>query len=161
LYRKPAARITVPARAGSEEVSMMNVAIEPLFREVSLRRSEEVAPLVRGVASELAALGYSPRDCMGLVLVLKEAVVNGLRHGNGGDPAKQVRVRFRIAFGEVLIDVEDEGSGFNPHLVPDPTLAENLDRPSGRGLFSMRSYTTWMNHSGGGRRVTLFKRRSG
>jgi serine/threonine-protein kinase RsbW len=136
------------------------VAIESLFREVSLRRSEEVAPLVRGVASELAALGYSPRDCMGLALALEEAVVNGLRHGNGGDPAKQVHVRYRIALETVLIDVEDEGSGFTPHLVPDPTLAENLDRPSGRGLFLMRSYTTWITHSGGGRHVTLFKRRS-
>ena len=131
------------------------------YREVNLCRAEEVQPLLDRLGLALAGFRYTPLDCIFFLLSLKEAVLNGLRHGNGGDPAKQVRVRFRVAFGEVLIDVEDEGSGFIPHLVPDPTLAENLDRPSGRGLFLMRSCTTWMNHSGGGRRVTLFKRRAG
>jgi serine/threonine-protein kinase RsbW len=135
-------------------------AIEALYREVSLRRSEEVAPFVQGVIVQLTNLGYSSRDRMGLGLALEEAVVNGLRHGNGGDPSKQVRVRYRITRGSILIDVEDEGPGFDPNQVPDPTLPENLERSSGRGLLLMQSYTTWMRYSARGNHVTLFKSRS-
>jgi serine/threonine-protein kinase RsbW len=134
--------------------------IEALYHEVILRRSEEVASFVQSIVTELAALGYCSREAMGVGLALEEAVVNGLRHGNGGDPTKVVRIWYRIARDCVLIDVEDEGPGFDPNLVPDPTLPENLERPSGRGLLLMRSYTTWLRFSPRGNRVTLFKRRS-
>jgi serine/threonine-protein kinase RsbW len=139
---------------------LTDVVVEALYRELSLRRSEQVAPFVQSVVAELAYLGYSSRDRMGLGLALEEAIVNGLRHGNGGDPTKQVRVRYRITRKTVLIDVEDEGPGFDPSRVPDPTLPENLELPSGRGLLLMRSYTTWMRYSERGNRVTLFKSRS-
>jgi len=130
------------------------------FREVSLRRAEEAAPLLEDVAAALAGLGYSPRDCMGVRLALEEAVVNGLRHGNRGDPAKRIRVRYRVAADAVLAEVEDEGPGFDPAAVPDPTLAENRDRPCGRGLFLMRHYMTWVHFCRRGNHVTLCKLRS-
>jgi serine/threonine-protein kinase RsbW len=129
------------------------------WREVSLRRSGEVAPLVEGVVAEMTGLGYPPRDCLGAGLALEEAIVNGLRHGNREDPTKQVRVRYRVTSGAVLAEVEDEGRGFDPGLVPDPTLPENLDRPSGRGLFLMRHYMDRVCFCGRGNRVVLYKRR--
>jgi serine/threonine-protein kinase RsbW len=135
------------------------VGFEGPEREASLRRAEEVSPLIESVVAALAGLGYSPRDCMGVGLALEEAVVNGLRHGNGGDPSKHVRVRYRVTREAVLAEVEDEGPGFNPDLVPDPTLAENLERPCGRGLL-LRNYTTWVRFSARGNRVTMYKRRS-
>jgi serine/threonine-protein kinase RsbW len=134
--------------------------LEALEQEVSLCRSEEVAPFLAGIASILANLGYSSRDRMGLELALEEAIVNGLRHGNDGDPSKRVRVNFRVTRQAVLFDVEDEGPGFDPNRVPDPTLPENLERPSGRGLLLMRTYTTWVRFSARGNRVTLYKCRS-
>lgn len=136
-----------------------DVVIEAPYRELSLRRSEEVTPFVQGVMDGLAALGYCSRDCMGMGLALEEAIVNGLRHGNRGDPTKAVRVRYQITRGHVMADVEDEGPGFDPDLVPDPTLPENLDRLSGRGLFLMKSYTTSLRFSAHGKCVTLYKRR--
>jgi serine/threonine-protein kinase RsbW len=129
------------------------------WQEVAVRRTEGVAPVLEDLAAALAAYNYSARDCMGMKLALGEAIVNGLRHGNGGDPLKCVRVRYRVGPEEVLAEVEDEGPGFDPSDVPDPTAPENLERPSGRGLLMMRHYTTWLSYSDRGNRVTLCKHR--
>ena len=127
--------------------------------QVSLCRGEEVVPLLDEVAATMTALGYTPREVAGLRLGLEEAVVNGLRHGNGGDPSKRVVVRYCVTAEEVLAEVEDEGPGFDADRVPDPTLPENLGRPGGRGLLLMRHYLTWVRFSRPGNRVTLCKRR--
>jgi serine/threonine-protein kinase RsbW len=128
--------------------------------EVSLRRAQEVVPFLDGLVAALAGLGYSSRDCAAARLALEEAVVNGLRHGNGGDAAKRVRVRYHLRRDALLAEVEDEGPGFDPGRVPDPTLPENLGRPCGRGLLLMRHSMTWVRFSGRGNRVTLCKYRS-
>jgi serine/threonine-protein kinase RsbW len=133
---------------------------EAPYREVNLHRAEQLQPFLNAVVMELTALGYCSRDCLGIWLALEEAIVNGLRHGNRSDPTKRVRVRYRIDAEAVLAEVEDEGAGFDPMSVPDPTAAENLDKPSGRGLLLMRHYMSWLCFHGRGNRVTLCKRRS-
>jgi anti-sigma regulatory factor (Ser/Thr protein kinase) len=90
---------------------------------------------------------------------VEDGVVNSLKHGNGGDPSKKVRVRYHIGADAVLAEVEDEGPGFDPATVPDPTDPQNWDRPCGRGLLRMRHYTTWLRYHGRGNRLTLCKRR--
>jgi serine/threonine-protein kinase RsbW len=60
----------------------------------------------------------------------------------------------------VLAEVEDEGPGFNPAVVPDPTLPENLEQTGGRGLLLMRHYMSWVHYSERGNHVTLGKCRS-
>ena len=131
-----------------------------LVGEVTLRRAGEVGLFLDDLVVALAGLGYSSRDCAGVRLALEEAVVNGLRHGNGGDPARRVWVRYHFRPDSLLAEVEDEGPGFDPRLVPDPTLSENLDRPGGRGLLLMRHYMSWVRFSRRGNRVTLCKYRS-
>jgi serine/threonine-protein kinase RsbW len=71
-----------------------------------------------------------------------------------------VQVRCHLTPESVLVEVEDEGDGFNPESVPDPRDPENLERPSGRGLLLMRHYLTEVRYHGRGNRVTLCKRRS-
>jgi len=105
----------------------------------------------------MTALGYSERDSFCMRLAIEEAVVNGLVHGNRNDPTKQVRVRYRVRPENVLAEVEDEGDGFDPRGVPDPTAMENLDKSSGRGLFLIEHYTTWVRYNASGNRVTLCK----
>jgi serine/threonine-protein kinase RsbW len=129
------------------------------WRQASLRRPDEVAPLLDRVAAAMAAHDYSRRTCWEMRLALEEALANALRHGNGGDPAKRVRVCYRVGAAEVLVGVEDEGPGFDPAAVPDPTAPENLDRPCGRGLLLMRRYSTWLRYHGRGNRLTLCKHR--
>ena len=125
-----------------------------------VRRADEVGAVVGGLASTMAAAGYSEKEQFGVRLALEEAVVNGLRHGNGGDPSKEVRVRYAVSPQEVLAEVEDQGPGFDPEAVPDPLAPENLEKPCGRGLLLMRHYLTEVRYHGRGNVVTLRKRRS-
>jgi serine/threonine-protein kinase RsbW len=126
------------------------------YRAVSLRRCEEMAPLLDELVDALAGLDYPPGDRAGVRLALEEAVVNGLRHGNQGDPTKCVRVRYHVGSEAVLAEVEDEGPGFDPASAADP---DNLEKPSGRGLSLMRHHTTWLCYHGRGNRLTLCKHR--
>lgn len=85
---------------------------------------------------------FSDRVIFGIRLAVEEALVNAIKHGNHLDKSKRVWVRFGINDQHCLIEVEDEGEGFCPDQVPDPTTPENLERPCGRGLFLMRAYMT-------------------
>jgi serine/threonine-protein kinase RsbW len=75
-----------------------------------------------------------------LVTALREAVANAVRHGNQQDPDRVVRIGYTISNSTVTIRVEDEGEGFDPAQISDPTDPENLLRPSGRGIFYMRQF---------------------
>lgn len=86
-----------------------------------------------------------------LVTALREAVANAIRHGNRQDAAKSVFVEFEVNGSKMTIRVDDEGEGFDPSDIPDPTDPENLLRPSGRGIFYMRQF---MDHVEIGRTAT-------
>jgi serine/threonine-protein kinase RsbW len=108
----------------------------------------------------MAGQGYSAKDVFGVRLALEEAVVNSIKHGHQYDPTKQAEVRYRVNHEHVLVEVEDQGPGFDPSQVPDPTAPENLERSSGRGLFLMHRYATWVRYNQKGNCVTLCKRPS-
>jgi serine/threonine-protein kinase RsbW len=129
-------------------------------RRQSLRRLDEVAGVVEAVAAEMAAAGYPKKDAFAARLALEEALVNAVKHGNQGDPSKQVQVRYDLSEERLLVDVEDEGCGFDPAEVPDPLAPENLERSCGRGLHLIRSYMTWVRHNERGNRVTLCRHRT-
>jgi len=112
------------------------------------------------VLAALAREGYPERDLFAIRLSLEEAIINGIKHGNGYDPAKWVQVTYRITPEQFVAEVEDQGPGFDPHDVPDPLDPENLERASGRGLLLMRMYMTWVRYNDRGNGVTLCKRRS-
>ena len=82
-----------------------------------------------------------------LVTALREALANAIRHGNGQDPARHVRVAYVVENSTVTITVEDEGEGFDPKDIPDPTDPENLLRPNGRGIFYMRQFMNRVDFS--------------
>ena len=106
----------------------------------------------------MRVLGYTGKDIFAVRLALGEAVLNAFRHGNCGDPAKVVRVRWLITPAEAVFEVEDEGSGFDPELVPDPIAGDNHKRISGRGLYLMRIYMSGVTYNQRGNCVTLFRR---
>jgi len=97
---------------------------------------------------------------MDVRIALEEAVVNAIKHGHREDPAKRVHVKYHVTQHLVLVEVQDEGSGFQPALVDDPTSAGNVGKESGRGLFLMRHYMTWVRFSENGACVTLCKHRA-
>jgi serine/threonine-protein kinase RsbW len=80
-------------------------------------------------------------------VAIRESVINAIKHGNRSDPGKHVFVEFSTeaaagAHGEqtVTICVRDQGEGFDPAAVADPLAPENLLKPSGRGIFLIRSF---------------------
>jgi len=86
---------------------------------------------------------------------LTEALSNAMLYGNHRDPSK--RVLLEIAFLQECIEarVTDQGDGFDPASVPDPTTPENLTRPCGRGLFLMRKLLDEVRYNDQGNQVTL------
>src|SRR5262249_10507124 len=117
-------------------------------------------PVLDHLEDWMRLLGYSRRDIFSARLILREAVNNAMRHGNRNDPAKYVDVTYIVSPSEVLAQVQDQGNGFRPDEVPNPLAEENRDRPSGRGVFLMRIYSTWVSFNPQGNRVTLCRRRT-
>ncbi|HZY89059.1 MAG TPA: ATP-binding protein [Gemmataceae bacterium] len=130
------------------------------WERVAIRRSADIEGVLEAVVEKLRALGYSRKEQFGVRLALEEAVVNAIKHGHGGDPSKQVSVRYRVEAERVTAEVEDEGPGFRPEQVPDPLAPENCDRDCGRGLLLMRSYMTSVRYNDRGTCVTLCKCRA-
>lgn len=89
---------------------------------------------------------------------LTEAIANAILYGNGQDPAKKVRVELRFDDAGIRVQVTDEGRGFNPAAVPDPTLPENVAKPQGRGIFLMRALMDEVRFNKSGNSVTLLLR---
>ena len=89
---------------------------------------------------------------------LTEALSNAMLYGNGRDPSKSVVVEVVLRGDTLLAKVRDQGRGFDPHTVPDPTLPENLTRPCGRGLFLMRELLDEVRYNERGNEVTLVLR---
>jgi len=89
---------------------------------------------------------------------LTEALSNAMLYGNEEDPRKRVRVEVTLGDTEIRVQVTDEGHGFDPDLVPDPTSPANLVKPGGRGLFLMRQLMDEVHFNDRGNSVTLVLR---
>jgi len=117
----------------------------------------EILPLGEQLAAEMAAQGYCPEDMQGMRHAVEEATANALEHGHHNDPNKRVLVGWSVARGRVLAEVQDQGDGFDPRNVPDPTEPENVQRLQGRGVFLIRHFTSWARYDESGNRVLLCK----
>jgi serine/threonine-protein kinase RsbW len=109
---------------------------------------EQTRPVVEFVTTAMARAGYPDSDIFEMRLALDEALDNAVRHGNGGDPDKLVRVRCDIDRERALAEVSDQGSGFDFRVI------------DGHGLALMRLCLSWLRHTDRGSVVTLCKYRS-
>lgn len=109
----------------------------------------------RKILEEIEACGYGENATFAIKLALEEAVTNAFRHGNRCDPDKHITIRYQVTPKRVEIEICDEGQGFCPEVVPDPTLPENIDRPHGRGIMLMRSYLDKVEYCETGNSVRL------
>jgi serine/threonine-protein kinase RsbW len=89
---------------------------------------------------------------------LTEALSNAMLYGNAHDPSQRVVVQITMEQGRVEATVKDQGAGFDPSSIPDPTRPENITRPCGRGLFLMRALMDEVRHNDRGNEVTLILR---
>lgn len=109
------------------------------------------------IMRELKRCGYERDTIFAIKLAFEEAVTNAVKHGNANDPAKQVHLRYYVDTKRVVVMVRDEGHGFRPDAVPDPTVDENLERPSGRGIMLMSAYMSKLRFNDEGNEVWMLK----
>jgi len=91
-------------------------------------------------------------------LSLEEAVRNAIVHGNKTNKDLKTRVSYQLDSDKLSLIVEDQGSGFKPESLPDPTLEENLTREKGRGVYLMIHLMDEVKYSERGNSVTMTKR---
>lgn len=123
-------------------------------------RFESIELAERALIDLLSQAGCDSDDGYWVLTALREAVANAVRHGNKVVAERTVRVDYLVTRAAVTIQVDDEGDGFDPTALPDPTDPARLLRPSGRGIFYMRQFMNRVEFSrapGGGTRVTMVR----
>ncbi len=145
--------------------------------------SSMIGPTIEVLQENLPS--WSSRDRLQIGMALDEALVNAMHHGNlevdsslrdGEDgtryyeeiqarkdiePYLNRRVRIEAEFSDkhICVQISDDGRGFDPRKVPDPTSESNLHKVSGRGLFLIRSFMDQVAHNAAGNQITLTKLR--
>ena len=112
------------------------------------------------VVELLEQYGFSGRDVFSVRLAMEEALVNAIKHGNQMDPDKTVRLECHVDEDRVRIIIEDQGPGFDPGSLPDPTAEENLEMPGGRGVMLIQSFMDNVQYNDRGNMITMERSRS-
>lgn len=102
-------------------------------------------------------LGYSHECSFAIRLALEEAIVNAHKHGHRGDNSKRITISYDIDKQRAVVRVRDEGPGFDPAAVPDPTNPDRIALPCGRGIMLMRAYLDAVTFNDRGNEVQLVK----
>jgi serine/threonine-protein kinase RsbW len=118
---------------------------------------EEMDRTAAIVLSAMDSRGYPDDGIRQMKIILTELFANAIYHGNKEDHSKKVTVGHIINKKKVVVSIMDEGEGFDPEVIPDPTLPENLVKDCGRGLFIVRSYVDKLYFNEAGNRVTIVK----
>ena len=121
---------------------------------------EGARPVQDEIIQQVEAHDYNTSCTFAIRLALEEALSNAIKHGCKMDPQKEVTLDCSISDEVIEINIQDQGPGFNPEIVPDPTVEENLEIPSGRGLVLMRSFMTDVEIQPPGNRVRLRYKKS-
>jgi serine/threonine-protein kinase RsbW len=131
------------------------------WRRLEICDMAEVDPIIQGLRAEMKNLGYPRKDSFAVGVALYKAVKNAVKYGNRGEKSRSVHLSYHTGREEVLLEVSDEGFGFDPRKVPNPLSDEHRgERPRGWGLLLMRVYMSWVRFNKRGNRVILCKRRS-
>ena len=112
--------------------------------------------IVENAIDEATAVIGISQDNYGKILVsAMEAVNNAILHGNHLNPGKMVDIEIAYKSKELHITVTDEGSGFRPETVPDPTTPENIEALNGRGIYLMSHLADKIEYSKKGNSVIM------
>ena len=117
-------------------------------------------PILDDLLAQLAGHDYSAADIHAVHLAVEEAMVNAVKHGNGLEPEKKVHVVCQVSNERVRVEIKDEGPGFDPNQVPDPTEDVNCGLPCGRGVMLMRNFMSMVEYNQAGNAVVMEKQRT-
>lgn len=146
-----------------------------------------IPPLIAHLQDLASQVGLcESAETIRIAIALEEAIRNGMFHGNleitsevrEGDPnvyrellasrlanepysSRRMQIRVKLSPREGRFVIRDQGPGFDPRSLPDPTDPENLDRACGRGLLLMKTFMDSVDYNATGNEVTMVKRAAG
>ena len=124
---------------------------------ITIKSSIDNISLVESFVDDLSAEYRINEDIYGnIMLAVVEAATNAIRHGNKLDPSTYVYIDSTVVDGFLVVSVKDEGLGFDFNSVADPTLPENIEKLSGRGVYIMRTLADKIEFSEGGTLVKMY-----
>ncbi|MEZ4829167.1 MAG: ATP-binding protein [Bacteroidia bacterium] len=128
-----------------------------MYKQLILRSHPDAIHEVEMAIDEIRAELEFKEDVYGNVMVaVTEAVNNGIVHGNKGDESKKIYLDFEMVNQyRLVIKVQDEGDGFDPRKLDDPTAPENLENIGGRGVFLMQHLSDQLSFSDDGKIVEM------
>jgi len=130
--------------------------------EVTIGSALEYLELVQTLTDCITGfMGFDEDTAHWIGMSVRETVTNAIQHGNKLDLSKKVDIQFEVGPDRLSISVKDQGSGFSPSELPNPLDPENLLKPSGRGIFYIRSFMDEVEFrplSQGGMEVHMMKR---
>ena len=143
----------------SQEADLFSAEQWAWYRDVVINSdsTDAVRPLLDEILNTLMNNGWENKLVFGSHLSMEEALVNAVKHGNKYNPAKKVHVRVGISSNLFRSEITDEGEGFDPAKLPDPTDPDYLDKPNGRGVMLMRNFMTRVVYNDRGNAVFMEK----
>lgn len=123
---------------------------------IKSKQSETKIPK-KAIFQQLAQHQFSDKVQFAIKLALEEALTNAVKHGNAEDPTKCITIRFAITGEKAVFIIRDEGQGFVPDHIPDPTTPDRLQNPCGRGIMLIRAYMDKVQFRDDGREIYFEK----
>jgi serine/threonine-protein kinase RsbW len=113
--------------------------------------------VIHEILGQLRGRRWRRRDLFDVHVAMEEALINAVRHGNRLDPAKHLHIGCQLFRDRVRIEISDEGAGFDPAAVPDPTQPSRIGLPRGRGLMLIRAFMSRVEFQDQGRCLVMEK----
>jgi len=127
-----------------------------MYKKIRIESQVENLRIVENAIDEATSVIGISQDNYGKILVsAMEAVNNAILHGNKSIPEKIVDIEISYKGDELIISVTDQGSGFKPEKVPDPTTPENIEELNGRGIYLMSHLADKIKFNKKGNSVTM------
>jgi len=112
---------------------------ENLLVELNIPSEMELIQMVVDLGTSLMELkGYSESDLQAVKLAIHETLINAIKYGNRENPDARVKIKFYLKNEFFFTDIDDDGEGFDPELLEDPTSPANILKEQGRGIFLVK-----------------------
>ncbi len=121
---------------------------------------DNCAKIIGPLVGQLERLEWSSRDVFAIHMAMEEGILNAIRHGNRCAADKKVYILIRVSADRFYAQIIDQGEGFRLEDVPDPTLEENLENTSGRGVMLIHTFMDTVIYNEKGNGVEFHKRKN-
>ena len=127
------------------------------IQTIQIESKPESIHIIERLVDDLKGEHNIHEDAYGNILVaVTEAVNNAIQHGNKYNPNLKVKISYEVENDTISFVITDQGKGFDYYNLPDPTAPENLEKPTGRGVFLMKHLADQIIFSNNGSSVELF-----